>query len=211
MLWESLSPAWRAVVEETWAAYCAGSIPHGAVITDAAGRLLARGRNRVQERHGPPGQFFGQKLAHAEMNALLALDWTREDPRTCTLYAAAEPCDHCAGALLVTRIGAVHYGSRDPVGGRADLLTANPQLRPRPMAVMAAEREDLELLLMALRAAYWLRNKEQEARLVAVWRDVAPAAIRLGERLNAAGALDRLCAHSVPADVMVQHLTELLT
>ena len=209
-MWKHLSSVWRAVVEEAWAAYCAGSIPHGAVITDAAGQIIARGRNRVQETAGPVGQFFGHKLAHAEMNALLALDWEQIDPHACTLYAAAEPCDHCSGALLVTRIGVVRYGSRDPVGGRADLLTANPLLRPRPITVIGAENAELELLLMALRAAYWLRCGEQEARLVAVWREVAPAAIRLGEQLGATGVFDDICARKLPTAAMVQHIAGLL-
>jgi tRNA(adenine34) deaminase len=202
-MWDSLASPWRVVVEETWVAYCAGSIPHGAAITDAAGRIIARGRNRVGEQTGPPGQFFGHKLAHAEMNALLALDWSQQDPTACTLYAAAEPCDHCAGALLVTRIGAVCYGSHDPVGGRADLLMANPSLRPEPITVRSPEHADLALLLMGLRAAYWLRCGAHEARLVAVWREAAPEAISIGEQLRASGALDHLCASDASAATMV--------
>lgn len=206
-MWESLSSPWRAVIEETWAAYCAGSIPHGAVITDAAGQIIARGRNRVGEQAGPPGQFFGNKLAHAEMNALLAVDWAQINPDDCTLYSAAEPCDHCAGALLVTRIGTVCYGSHDPVGGRADLLTANPTLRPQAIRISPPTHADLELLLMGLRAAYWLRCGEREARLVQTWRTVVPEAIGLGERLDASSILNRLCIINAPATALVQHFT----
>ena len=197
-MWERLPGVWRAVVEESWSAYCAGSVPHGAVITDATGRIVARGRNRVGEQHGPEGQIFGNKLAHAEINALLKLDWHAIDSTTCILFAAAEPCDHCAAALLVARIGTVDYGSRDPVGGRADLLTANSHLRPQSMLLIPPARADLELLLMGLRAAYWLRCGAREAYLVDTWRTVVPEAINLGERLNASGKLNRLCIANAP-------------
>ena len=47
MMWQSLSQPWRACLEEAWTAYRAGSVPIGAAITDGAGRVVARGRNRI--------------------------------------------------------------------------------------------------------------------------------------------------------------------
>lgn len=50
-----LDERWRAVLELAWEAYLAGTIPVGAVVADADGRVVARGRNRIFE---PPGTGF---------------------------------------------------------------------------------------------------------------------------------------------------------
>ena len=49
MIWATLADPWRVCLEEAWTAYCAGSVPIGACITDATGSVLARGRNRIFE------------------------------------------------------------------------------------------------------------------------------------------------------------------
>ena len=51
--WGTLAPPWQACLEGAWQAYCAGSLPIGAVVTDAAGAILSRGRNR---RYEPAGE-----------------------------------------------------------------------------------------------------------------------------------------------------------
>lgn len=127
--WASLALLWQACIEEAWTAYCHGSLPIGAAITDHAGVVLARGRNRIRETHCDPGLLAGHRLAHAEMNALLALDWSAVDPRACTLYTTTDPCPLCVGAARMTRLGAVEYASRDGAAGAADLFTANDFLR----------------------------------------------------------------------------------
>src|SRR3712207_6636407 len=104
-MWEALSEPWRASIDQAWESYCAGSLPIGAVVTDAQGRILATGRSRREEDSGPPGAIFGHKLAHAEINALLALDLGRYDPRMCVLYTTTEPCPLCAGALRMSNVG----------------------------------------------------------------------------------------------------------
>jgi len=45
--WDRLSLPWQACLEEAWSAYCASTIPIGAVVVDADGRILSRGRNRI--------------------------------------------------------------------------------------------------------------------------------------------------------------------
>jgi tRNA(adenine34) deaminase len=97
MLWESLTPPWRACVAEAWTACCAGSLPIGAAITDASGHILSRGRNRTFECAADGSHLHGHRLAHAEMNALLALDHGHVDPRACIVYTTTEPCPPSAG------------------------------------------------------------------------------------------------------------------
>ena len=121
-VWEELSEPWRACVEEAWEAYRSGSLPIGAVVTDAHGRVVSRGRNRIHERSGPPGAVFGHKLAHAELNALLCLNHREHDPRACVLWTTTEPCPLCVGAARMSEIGALRYASREPWGGSAAMF-----------------------------------------------------------------------------------------
>ena len=89
----------------------AGEIPVGCVITDAAGRIIGRGRNRREARH--------DATAHAEVEAIRMAceargDWHLDD---CTLFVTLEPCPMCAGAILNARLKTVVYGAREPKSG----------------------------------------------------------------------------------------------
>ena len=92
-MWESLSSAWQA--------YCAGTVPIGAVVTDASGQILSRGRNRIFEMQGEDSYLYGQTLAHAEINALITLDVGRAERHGCILYTTVEPCPLCMGAFFI--------------------------------------------------------------------------------------------------------------
>ena len=88
-----------------------GEVPVGCVVTDAAGTIVGRGRNRREEN--------GDATAHAEMEAIrqacAALgDWRLEG---CTLTVTLEPCPMCAGAIINARIPTVVYGAKEPVSG----------------------------------------------------------------------------------------------
>ena len=92
-------------------AAAAGEVPVGCVITDGAGAVIARGRNRREARRSVTG--------HAEMEALeqacaLRGDWRLED---CSLYVTLEPCPMCAGAMILSRLGTLVYGAREPLTG----------------------------------------------------------------------------------------------
>lgn len=108
-------------------AAAAGEVPVGCVITDGAGAVIARGRNRREARRSVTG--------HAEMEALeqacaLRGDWRLED---CTLYVTLEPCPMCAGAILNARIRRVYYGTRDEVmGACGGVLNLFMEGFPRP-------------------------------------------------------------------------------
>ena len=69
--WRELDEPWRASLELAWEAYLAGTVPVGAAVAGADGRVVARGRNRIFD---PPGTgLAGTRLAHAEVDAVLAL------------------------------------------------------------------------------------------------------------------------------------------
>ncbi|MBO0981707.1 tRNA adenosine(34) deaminase TadA [Microbacterium sp. SD291] len=88
-------------------------IPVGAVVLDAAGRIVAEGRNDREATHDPTG--------HAEIAALRAAaasagSWNLDGH---TLVVTLEPCIMCAGAILQARIGRVVFGAWDEKAGAA--------------------------------------------------------------------------------------------
>ncbi len=114
-----------------------GEVPVGCVITDAAGQIIGRGRNRRVEAC--------DATAHAEMEAIREAcaargDWRLED---CTLYVTLEPCPMCAGAILNARIPRVVFGAREPATGSCgsviDLFSENYGHRPAVFADMCGE------------------------------------------------------------------------
>ena len=101
----------RAALDEANAALGTGDVPVGAVILDAAGTVLARGRNR-READGDP-------TAHAEIVAIreaarLTGEWRLDG---CALVVTLEPCTMCAGAVTAARLSRLVYGACDPRAG----------------------------------------------------------------------------------------------
>ena len=87
-----------------------GDVPVGAVVLDAAGALVATGRNR-READGDP-------TAHAEVLALRAAACGPGRWRLtgCTLVVTLEPCPMCAGASL-SRVERLVFAALDPKAG----------------------------------------------------------------------------------------------
>jgi tRNA(Arg) A34 adenosine deaminase TadA len=86
--------------------------PFGAVVIDAAGRLVAPGMNRVLAS--------GQSWAHAEMVALAVAqrlsgthDLATVPDAPLTLVTTGEPCAMCLGAIPWSGVGRVVAGARE--------------------------------------------------------------------------------------------------
>lgn len=95
--------AMRLAFDVAREAVAAGNHPFGAVLVDAAGRvLLAQGNDR---RSGDP-------TAHAErvLAARACLALPEEVRAAATLVSSAEPCAMCAGAIYWVGIRRVVYG-----------------------------------------------------------------------------------------------------
>ena len=122
----------RAALEEAAAAADAGDVPVGAVVLDAEGTVIARGRNR-REAEGDP-------TAHAELIAIrsaarAAGGWRLDDM---TLVVTLEPCTMCAGAVVASRVGRLVYGAEDPRAGAVGSLwdvVRDQRLAPVPEVV----------------------------------------------------------------------------
>ncbi len=203
-LWDNLSPPWQCCLEEAWAAYRAGSYsyPIGAVVTDATGRVVARGRSRVGEHTAGERQLHGHPLAHAEINALIALDYNLFDPpHDCILYSANEPCPLCFGAFYMSGLRTLRYA------GSATLLGTTPYLSRKKITIVGPEHADLETIVMAMHVEFELaRGRPRTNVLIDTWDRVLPRAVEFDERLFQSGELRRLSEDGVHVSTVVDRL-----
>lgn len=85
-------------------------VPVGAVIV-YNDKIIARSYNQVEKLKDP--------TAHAEMIAItqaasfLKSKWLKK----CSLYVTVEPCSMCAGALILSRLDKVIFGTADAKTG----------------------------------------------------------------------------------------------
>lgn len=211
-MWQHLAVPWQACLEEAWVAYRAGSLPIGAVVTDREGRIIARGRNRIFEAGAEGRHIYGHRLAHAEVNALNALDYATVDPTTCVLYTTTEPCPLCTGAIRVTRLRAVHYASHDPAGGSVDLFQANSYMRRSWVRVHGPEDRALEAVIMALHVVRGLERPQNERAawqcVLEAWAAVVPAGVALGQALYASGELRSWAEAGQPIGAVIDRLVQ---
>jgi tRNA(adenine34) deaminase len=210
-MWNNLSLPWQACLEETWAAGCAGTIPIGAVVADAEGNILSRGRNRIFDTSAPAGQVCSTELAHAELNALLALGVDQGDRKTWALYTSTEPCPLCLGAFYMSGIRTLHYASRDPWAGSVNLLNASPYLSRKPIRAIGPERTDLEGAIVALFVAWELLQYGDRSSVVRdSLQETAPKGVSLGLKLHETDQLRQWLEARIPANRAFDRLLNLL-
>ncbi len=102
-----------AALAQARAAASRGEVPVGAVVTDAAGNIVAEAGNRTRELSDP--------TAHAEILAIRAACAVHVSERLPghTLHVTLEPCAMCAGAIVHARVARVVYAADDPKTGAA--------------------------------------------------------------------------------------------
>ena len=182
--WSDLPAPWQACWEEGWTAYRAGSLFIGAVVTDGDGRLVARGRNHINDCNALPFQVRHNQLAHAELNALLWLSPKPAEVHTYHIYSLMEPCPMCMGAIYMSGVRGVHFAARDPFAGSADLLGKTPYLSRKPVKIFAPDLPALELAVTAMSVCReLLRGDQASPAYLAACREHQPQAAALGERL----------------------------
>ena len=124
--------AMRAALALAASAVAHGDVPVGAVVLGPTGAVVGEGCN---ER-----ELTGDPTAHAEVLALRAAAVATGSWRLtgCTLVVTLEPCTMCAGALVLSRIDRVVYGSTDPKAGAVGSLwdvVRDRRLNHRPEVV----------------------------------------------------------------------------
>jgi tRNA(adenine34) deaminase len=210
-MWETLSHPWRVCVEQAWQAYCSGSVPIGAVITNETGEILSVGRNRIFDQ-APESekQISGVPLAHAELNALLALDYAEVDPHLCILYSIVEPCPLCIGAICMAGIKNVHYAARDTWSGSTNLLEATPYLRSKSIKAVGPQDSEFETVIQMMQVDCHLRKAHPRVELVLEAWEKDPEAIRKGRMLFRAGELPRMREEGFSAAEALSRIHELM-
>jgi tRNA(adenine34) deaminase len=138
-------------LEEARAALAGGDVPIGALVLDASGTVLGRGRNVREAAADPTG--------HAEVVALRAAAAARGEWRLegCTLVVTLEPCTMCAGALVLSRVARVVFGAYDAKAGAVGSLwdvVRDRRLNHRPEVVAGVLAEESTALLDSFFAAH---------------------------------------------------------
>ena len=102
-------------LKEARYAFSKNEVPVGAVVVHG-GEIIGKGFNQIEMMNDP--------TAHAEMIALTAAASSLESKwlKACTLYVTLEPCPMCAGAIVLSRIPTVVFGSYDPKMGACGTL-----------------------------------------------------------------------------------------
>ncbi|MDX5576536.1 nucleoside deaminase [Streptomyces sp. ID01-9D] len=111
--WDAAPEAVRRSLGLAYEAWEAGGLAVGSVLVDAAGAVLAEGRNYAYDTGPGNGPLRGTPLAHAELNALGSAR-TEWDLGATTLWSTQEPCSMCSAAASFTGVGAVRYLAPDP-------------------------------------------------------------------------------------------------
>ena len=101
----------RLAIEQAEIAGRLGEVPIGAVITDSSGKVISSGYNLRETSNDPTAhaEVVAIKKASRNMNS-----WRLEG---CTLYVTVEPCVMCIGAIVLSRINRLVFGTRDPKAG----------------------------------------------------------------------------------------------
>ena len=136
--------AMRAALDEARVALATDDVPVGAVVLDADGTVIGRGRNTREAEHDPSG--------HAEIVALRDAANHRGDWRLdgCTLVVTLEPCTMCAGAIVGARIARLVFGAIDEKAGAVGSLwdvVRDRRLNHRPEVISGVLAEESAALL----------------------------------------------------------------
>lgn len=210
-MWETLSIPWQAALEMAWEAYCVGTIPIGAVIADADGNIVSRGRNRIMDKIAPDNQVCSNELAHAELNALLSLKLNNDECKAkgVALYTTMEPCPLCMGALYMSDVKALHFAARDPWAGSANLLGTTPYLSLKPIKVFEPFDPALEKIMVAMIVDHAVRFWGEASisnRFFKTMRETIPNGVEMGIALYRSDELRKRQKENLPASEIINWL-----
>ena len=136
-----------------------GEVPIGAVLVKD-GEVLARGHNLRESRQDP--------AAHAELIAIRKAARKLSSWRLtgATLYVTLEPCTMCMGAIILSRLERVVFGSYDPKGGAAGSLydlSNDPRLNHSVQLTPGVRGAETSALLSSFFSALRAQKKLQKA------------------------------------------------
>lgn len=210
-MWDKLATPWKTAFEEAWESYCHGSIPIGAVLVDSTGAIISRGRNRINETTAPFKQTCSNRLAHAEINALLQINATDSDTyKDYTLYTTTEPCVLCFGAITMSGVRKVRFAAADPIAGGKNLnISENNFIKSRKIDIQCDEKilGEIQQVLMTdyVKRAF---GKENASRFIDHYSIDYPKAIVLGEKWYRDNKLFDAVKRQVPISTIIREISE---
>ena len=211
-MWSDLIRPWQACLDLAWEAYCNDCYPIGAVVTDADGKVLSSGRNRIYEKKTRHGRRPGNEIAHAELEALQALNYGKPDRHTCILYTTTEPCPMCMGTFYMSGLRTLTYAARDPYAGSVNMLGSTWYLSHKPIKVSGPDPM-LETFIVALFVEQDLNfhDAKLQGLFWEIYGKVLPKGIGLGQQLYDLGNLKAMRKGGLAAcDVFDQLLPDLV-
>lgn len=137
MDWNDVPPIWKSCFELAWDAHLSGSNPIAALVADGDGRVIATGKSATKVSMSDQCTS-NCEIAHAEVNALLALDnriHTKEKSRDYTLYVTLEPCPLCFGALYMSDVTKLVFAAQDRYGGSTNLVGTTQYMGKKPIDI----------------------------------------------------------------------------
>ena len=186
---------WRTALALAWQAHCSGNVGVGAVLTDAAGAIVASGKNRVHDAQAPPGRLHSTYLAHAEIDALAQLP--HDDYPNHTLWTTLEPCVMCASAVVLSHVGSVRYGAADPLWSGIDRLPELNAQVARRWPIRCGPLHGPVGALCGLLPLVWALRQKSNGVVARAYAERDPGLLALGRRLVGDGTLDQLLGASI--------------
>ncbi|MFW6287943.1 MAG: nucleoside deaminase [bacterium] len=179
---------WMKCFEIAWEAYCNGSYPIGALVVNNEGDIISIGRSMQNEEINESQYIVGNKLSHAELNALIQIKQS-EHPNinNYTLYTTMEPCPLCFGAFIMSWVRNLKFAARDRYAGATELNEKSGYIKSKQSKIIGPHRL-LERIQIAMQTDFILRRandmgKQKSNILIDAWRLDSPDGVKLGEEL----------------------------
>lgn len=133
----------REALKEARKAARKGEVPVGAVVVKD-GKVIGRGHNLTESKQNA--------MTHAEMAALGKAVRKLKSWRLtgCDLFVTLEPCTMCGGAIVLSRIRNLVYGTADPKAGAVEStirVLDNPKLNHRVQVTGGILKEECSKVL----------------------------------------------------------------
>lgn len=179
--WHNLTSVWQTAFEQAWLAWKNGSVPIGAVITDANGEIVSLARNHIHDKSSDIVEISENKLAHAELNALIKLKNKFSDFHDYHLYTTCEPCPLCMSAVYMSGIRNLTYAAHDYYAGSTNLLGTTPYLKRKPVETFFTGNQQFENVLLGLQTVFMLERGDRPGYVVLqTWQSHLEKAVKLG-------------------------------
>jgi tRNA(Arg) A34 adenosine deaminase TadA len=207
MYWENLEAPWKEAFTQGWIAFCQGSVPIGSVICDQSGEILSKARNHINERFFP-----NSKVAHAELIAVQSLDsQLHNDPHSYIIYACAEPCPMCFGAIVMGNIRTIRIAAKDAHAGSVEMAELSEYVKSKNMNIVF-EPGLLGAVQITMQSYFELKNSPERSKPVLdKFRVEYNHSILLAQELLASNYFENAIARSVPFRSVFEEICVKLT